>query len=184
MDHNLRRKTQASTCSYNKNNKILTDEHWLNIPKTKYSQFGQCAFTVIAPTYWNKRPGYIRTISNFVRLTKDLKNRPIHTFKPNFDCCFSTDDPRLWNGLPDDVRLVDTLASFRNKRKAHLFREAHPPWYYLSWPCGRLITNLAISLDSHLWKFQCLKILAVAWEGSKPLIDWSLKGPHIDTFDQ
>ena len=54
-------------------------------------------------------------------------NHRVHKSKTNFDCCFSTDGPRHWNGLPDDVRLADSLISFRNNLKADLFREAYPP---------------------------------------------------------
>ena len=45
---------------------------------------------------------------------------------PNFDSCFSNDGPSLWNSLPDDIRLADSLASFRNKLKVYLFIEAYP----------------------------------------------------------
>ena len=40
---------------------------------------------------------------------------------------FSYDGPKLWNDLPDDIRLIASLPSFRNKLKAYLFSEAYPP---------------------------------------------------------
>ena len=40
---------------------------------------------------------------------------------------FSYDGPSLWNNLPEDIRTIPSLPSFRNKLKAYLFSEAYPP---------------------------------------------------------
>ena len=37
------------------------------------------------------------------------------------------DVPKIWNGLPDDVRLATSLHSFRRKLKPYLFAQAYPP---------------------------------------------------------
>ena len=45
----------------------------VKVPRTKYSKYGDCAFAVIAPVYWNKLPGYIRNIQNLENFKKHLK---------------------------------------------------------------------------------------------------------------
>ena len=40
---------------------------------------------------------------------------------------FSYDGPKIRNGFPDEIRLISSLPSFRNKLKAYLFSEAYPP---------------------------------------------------------
>ena len=36
---------------------------------------------------------------------------------------FSHRAPTLWNALPDDIRQVDLLTTFKSKLKTHLFRQ-------------------------------------------------------------
>ena len=36
---------------------------------------------------------------------------------------FSHRAPTLWNALPDDIRQVDLLETFKSKLKIHLFRQ-------------------------------------------------------------
>ena len=36
---------------------------------------------------------------------------------------FSHRAPTLWNALPDDIRQVDHLETFKSKLKTHLFRQ-------------------------------------------------------------
>ena len=79
------------------------------------------------PQYFGK---YIIPYESYTKSKKYLEEPffhcRVHKSKTNFDCCFSTDGPRLWNGLADDVRLADSLASFRYKLKAHLFQKSLP----------------------------------------------------------
>ena len=53
----------------------------LKVHSTKYSEYGDRAFTVTAPVYWNNLPGYIRNIQNLENFKKHLKHtcfqRPI-----------------------------------------------------------------------------------------------------------
>ena len=81
------------------------------------------------PKYFGKYIIPYESSANTRRADKSKKyleapffNRQVHKSKTYFDCCFSTDGPRLWNGL----RLADSL-TFRNKLKAHNFREPYPP---------------------------------------------------------
>ena len=41
------------------------------------------------------------------------------------DGAFSVAAPRIWNSLPDDVRLSENLVSFKSRLKTHLFRGAY-----------------------------------------------------------
>ena len=38
---------------------------------------------------------------------------------------FSVEAPHLWNCLPMDLKLVESLASFQRKLKTHLFEKAY-----------------------------------------------------------
>ena len=53
--------------------------------------------------------------------------RSIHKSKRHFDNSFSSDAPRLWNGLPDDIRTAPSISTFRKKLKTYLFGKAFPP---------------------------------------------------------
>ena len=45
----------------------------------------------------------------------------------HFGLSFAHDAPKIWNGLPDDVRSATSLHSFRRKLKTDLFAQAYPP---------------------------------------------------------
>ena len=38
---------------------------------------------------------------------------------------FSTAAPTLWNSLPDDLRTIDSLLTFKSQLKTHLFKQAY-----------------------------------------------------------
>ena len=60
-------------------------------------------------------------------LFKPTFDRKVHKSSKQFDFAFGCDAPRLWNDLPDVVRLAPSLSCFRKKLKSHLFHLAYPP---------------------------------------------------------
>ena len=115
----------------------LTSLHWLLVTQRVIFKTVTLIYKYLhsgLPKYFGKYITPYESSANTCRADKSKKyleapffNCCVHKSKTNFDCCFSTDGPRLWNGLPEDVRFADSLTSFRNKLKAHLFREAYPP---------------------------------------------------------
>ena len=58
----------------------------------------------------------------------------IYKSSKHFGLSFAYDAPKIWNDLPDDVRLATSLHSFRRKLKTYLFhKHIHPnfcfPWF-------------------------------------------------------
>ena len=51
----------------------------------------------------------------------------IYSSSNHFGLSFAYDAPKIWNDLPDDVRLATSLHSFRRKLKIYLFAQAYPP---------------------------------------------------------
>ena len=47
--------------------------------------------------------------------------------RKHFNASFAFSAPLLWNNLPLSVRSAPSLATFRNRLKAHLFDLAYPP---------------------------------------------------------
>ena len=53
-----------------------------------------------------------------------LKEKKVRS-KTYGDRCFSVCAPKLWNGLPADVRTKDTLYAFKKSLKTHYFKLAY-----------------------------------------------------------
>ena len=51
----------------------------------------------------------------------------IYKSSKHFGLSFAYEAPKIWNDLPDDVRLATSLHSFRRKFKTYLFAHAYPP---------------------------------------------------------
>ena len=56
----------------------------------------------------------------------------IYKSSKHFGLSFAYEAPKIWNDLPDDVRLAASLYSFRRKFKTYLFAQAYPPLLLLS----------------------------------------------------
>ena len=51
----------------------------------------------------------------------------VYKYSKHFGLGFAYDAPKIWNDVPDDVRLATSLHSFRKKLKTYLFAQAYPP---------------------------------------------------------
>ncbi|CAI9558911.1 unnamed protein product, partial [Staurois parvus] len=103
--------------------------HWLPIAQ-------QIKFKTLTITYkaiYNSAPNYITDLVS--------KYHPNRTLCSSHDLLlssflvsssharlqdFSRASPILWNSLPQSIRLLPTLLTFRRSLKTHLFREAYP----------------------------------------------------------
>ena len=54
-------------------------------------------------------------------------DRKIHKSKTCFDGIFSVRGPKLWNSLPLDLRVSESVDSFKSKLKTYFFSKAYPP---------------------------------------------------------
>ena len=57
--------------------------------------------------------------------TLPLLNRPAHSRATLGDCSFSVASSSVWNSIPNDVRCVPSLSSFKSCFKTYLFRSVY-----------------------------------------------------------
>ena len=79
-----------------------------------------------APQYLSDRLQYVADL--LTRRRGRLRSSSLLDVRPSRrvtvgDRCFAAAGPRLWNSLPDDVQ---SLATFRQKLKTHLFWQSYP----------------------------------------------------------
>ena len=109
---------------------LLTELHWLNIKHRIY-------FKIILITYkalHGTAPKYIRDLITLkLNSSYGLRSNDNYTLKPLAvktlptlgDRAFATAAPRLWNGLPLELRKEHSINIFKRKLKTHLFKRAY-----------------------------------------------------------
>ncbi|KAF7658228.1 hypothetical protein LDENG_00016030 [Lucifuga dentata] len=55
---------------------------------------------------------------------QELLTIPRTKLKTKGDCAFAVVAPRLWNSLPNNIRLAETVDSFKRLLKTFLYRQA------------------------------------------------------------
>ena len=97
----------------------LKDLHWLKVQE-------RIEFKLLLLTYkclHGLAPSYL---SNLINYCNSSSSRDVYLYCPidKSSRSFSMAAPRLWNDLPQDIRLCPTLSDFKGKLKAHLFRKS------------------------------------------------------------
>ena len=64
-------------------------------------------------------------ISNILLRSRGRLSEPLISNRVNSEKCFEYHAPRLFNSLPDDIKLLDSVESFKNKLKTYLFLKAY-----------------------------------------------------------
>ena len=106
----------------------LKSLHWLPVKvRSTYKIACLCyhCHSSIAPSYvtdmLQKKPLYTRNTRSS-SYTMPLPNRPAHSNAMLGDCSFSFASSSVWNSIPNDVRCVPSLSSFKSCLKTYLFR--------------------------------------------------------------
>ena len=114
--------------SWNPNTKtadLLKSLHWLPIHH-------RITFKLLAVTHkvmMTREPVYLASLIEHYSPTRSLRSSDrnllvIPRCRLNVGArAFSVAAPRLWNALPDELRCVDSITSFRAKLKTHLFTQ-------------------------------------------------------------
>ena len=72
-----------------------------------------------------------QSVANFLNVPKFQPT--IQKFSKQFGFSFAFDAPNVWNSLPEDLRALPTIASFRKKLTTYLYAKAYPPWLIFSY---------------------------------------------------
>ena len=114
---------------YSKNtptNQILKDLHWLPIEQ-------RIQFKLICLTFkglYNQAPDYISEMLVPYSQTRRLRScskQLLAVQRTNLkygNRAFSIAAPKLWNGLPDDIRTIKSFPLFKKRLKTYLFTNA------------------------------------------------------------
>ena len=107
---------------------VLRDLHWLPVSYRCQFKILLIVFKCIhklAPTYLCKRitlkPRRGLRSDNKLVLDIPLTKLKLKTYG---DRSFSIAGPTLWNKLPSDIRLSESVDIFKQKRKTHFFKQA------------------------------------------------------------
>ncbi|XP_061477478.1 uncharacterized protein LOC133381914 [Rhineura floridana] len=109
---------------------VLARLHWLPIcfrARFKVLVLTYKALYGAGPRYLSERLSRYEPARTLRSTTKALLRVPTHREARRVvtrSRAFSVVAPRLWNGLPEEVRLAPTLSSFRRQVKTFLFSEA------------------------------------------------------------
>lgn len=111
--------------------------HWLPIQERSVFKTALLVYKYLQTGYPNYFHNYlkIRQSAHNTRLSQSdgvILELPqytpsIHKSKKHFGFSFAFDAPKIWNGLPDEVRSASSVSCFRKKLKTYLFAKAYPP---------------------------------------------------------
>ena len=104
---------------------VLRSLHWLPISQRIVYKIltitYKCVHECGAPVYLQElllRPKSIRTLRSSLDVTRLVVPRCIRT---DGEKAFSIFAPKMWNQLPDSLRAIDSLVTFKKHLKTHLF---------------------------------------------------------------
>ena len=117
----------ASVSKYDHVTPILQKLHWLPVDQriqfkdllTTYKAVNGEASEYMCELVSLRRPS--RTLRSCSQLLLDV---PLSRLKSYGDCAFCVAGPRLWNGLPEEIRKSSSLENFKSSLKTYLFRVA------------------------------------------------------------
>ena len=112
---------------YDSTTQALKSLHWLPVKlRIMYK-----VLLLVFKSQHNLAPNYLREIIRAKENTRsglrsgqrdNILDIPCTKNKTFADRSFSVNGPRLWNDLPDELRSLTDLQSFKNKLKTHLFQ--------------------------------------------------------------
>ena len=108
---------------------VLKELHWLPVTyRIKYKVLLQVflAFQKLAPQYISDMLQRHRQTNTRAGSDKTLLTIPKSNMVNYGDRAFSVMAPKLWNGLPLNIRQSDSVSTFKSKLKTHFFILAYP----------------------------------------------------------
>ena len=117
----------TGTKKYEHISPILAKLHWLPVRSRIEYKILLLTFRALN----NIGPQYIRDLLNIYTPPRNLRSIDKHVLvvpnskmKTAGDRAFSCIAPRLWNGLPEDIKSSRTLENFKSKLKTYLFKKS------------------------------------------------------------
>ena len=107
---------------------ILKDLHWLPVLERINFKILLLTFKTVndlAPSYLKDILVNYKPTRNLRSSNKNLLTIPKYNLKSYGYRAFSVSAPLLWNSLPDDIRCVTSLTSFKSKVKTFLFKRSY-----------------------------------------------------------
>jgi hypothetical protein len=108
---------------------VLKSLHWLPIAQRIKFKLGLLVYKTLV----YGEPDYLRaklTYPTYNYNTRAAGTGKLHVPRTKWvlgERAFSVAGPRFWNSLDENIRMSDSLASFRSRLKTHLFLQAYPP---------------------------------------------------------
>ena len=104
--------------------------HWLPVKQRIYFKIVLHIYKCLSCT----APTYLCNLINLYNDPATAEDRPslrssddktklaeVRTYKKAGDCSFVVGGPKLWNTLPEDVREAESVSTFKQLLKTHLF---------------------------------------------------------------
>ena len=116
----------TATSRYDHVTPVLRSLHWLPVSARIDFKILLLVFKVLnglGPLYLSELLEPYIPNRNLRSSKKKLLVVPKYNLKTYGYRAFSHRAPTLWNALPDDIRQVDLLETFKSKLKTHLFRQ-------------------------------------------------------------
>ena len=118
----------TKTRKYDSISPVLYELHWLPVKFRVQFKLLLLVFKALngmAPVYLTQKLSYI-PISKLRSSNQNLLAIPRSNLRAYGDRCFSVAGPKLWNSLPKNIRMCDSLELFKKRLKTHLFKSAFP----------------------------------------------------------
>lgn len=108
----------------------LIDLHWLPVPqrsKYKIIMYTFKAIQGLAPPYINELINKYHQDRLLRSESKSLLSIPITNTSTYGNRCYTNSAARMWNSLPDGLKDIKSLPTFKKHLKTHLFEETYLP---------------------------------------------------------
>ena len=122
---------------YTRITSVLRKLHWLPIQFRSEFKLATLVYMFICTGFRKCFAPYLSTYCTTYNTRRSqsvasffnvLKFQPkIYKSTKQFGFSFAFDASTIWNSLPEDIRTLPTIASFRKKLKTYLYIKAHPP---------------------------------------------------------
>ena len=102
---------------------LLASLHWLPIRQRVTFKLAGLVYRSLHAT----SPTYLSSLLHTYTPTRSLRSSSAHLLvEPRLSTtlasrCFRSAGPRIWNSLPNDIKLAPSFSSFKSRLKTHLF---------------------------------------------------------------
>ncbi len=112
---------------------ILKRLHWLPVAYNGNHRIEYKLLTIVYKCLYGNGPEYLKDLLIDYKPVRSLRSssdtrllvEPATKLATGGDRSFYKAAPKLWNRLPKDIRMSDSLSQFKSKLKKYLFRRAY-----------------------------------------------------------